>query len=162
MTAAVPVLTALSHTSCSGNTSLTACPPNGIGTLTITGMYFYGPLETIRVNLGCVGALTINANNTQITCNLAIGSGGSVTPNLVVSTNGGNTSVNTGFNIHYGNALPRCSCYNFVCVFVTVLTVGVCVIAGAIVACVPFCCCAQPLCQRCLDCHIPYVLVLCF
>ena len=92
-------MSGLSHTSCSGSTSLTGCPAGG-GTLTITGTNFYGanPGAVSVTPAVCNGALTINGGFTQITCTLASGTG--TTAAVRVTTNGGTTTGT--YTITYG------------------------------------------------------------
>lgn len=101
-------MSGLLHSSCYGTVFLTACPPVGAGTLTIVGTNFYGPIATLSVNVGCTGALSVNAQFTHIYCQLANGTAGSITSDLVVTTNGGTTTANNGFTIHYGTMLCFC------------------------------------------------------
>lgn len=93
-----PVLQGLAHQNCSGNTSLTLCPPSGGGILTITGINFAG--ITITVNAGCIGNLTSSNQGGTLTCTLASGVIGSTTPNITITTLGGSTIL-TGITIGY-------------------------------------------------------------
>lgn len=105
--AALPTVTGISHATCLLVTrQLIGCIPSASGTLTIDGTNFYGPNPgTISVNIGCTGALTINGAFTRITCSMAAGIAGVTTSDVIVTTNGGTTSANTDFTIHYGKTL---------------------------------------------------------
>lgn len=119
-----PIVSSLSHQFCSGSTALTACRPAGTGTLTITGAHFYGPISTIRVNVGCALPLTIDLSFTQIYCSLAPGTGGTTTAPLVVYTNGGNSTTSSNFTIHYGMYTCRSSVIYLLYTICHPLTVG--------------------------------------
>lgn len=132
--ASVPTLTGLSHARCTGTGPLTACPIVGTNVLTIAGSNFHGPIATITTNVGCqAGTFAINGAFTQITCTLAVGSVGFTTADLVVTTNGGDTAVNTGFKITYGKVcyLPCITtCTTFVATGATLLVVFLIAIVG--------------------------------